>query len=110
SATARSVVLVGLVISVTVSTLLVKVVDEDPPGRPGWNLVWHDEFNDDALNQQYWNAQDAASPRNNELQYYTPHHLAVRGGHLRLTSDRGGYRDRLFTSAAVDTYEKFAFT
>ena len=107
----RSVLVVGLVISVAlVSTLLVKLVDEDPPGRPGWNLVWHDEFNDDTLNPQYWNAQDAPSPRNDELQYYTPNQIAVQRGHLRLTSDREAYRDRLFTSAAVDTYEKFAFT
>ena len=107
----RSVVLVGLVISVAlVSTFVVKRMDDDPPGRPGWNLVWHDEFNDDTLNQQYWNSQDAVSPRNDELQYYTPNQIAVRRGHLRLTSDREAYRDRLFTSAAVDTYERFAFT
>ena len=93
-----------------ISTLVVKLVDADAPARPGWNLVWHDEFDGNALNQQKWNAQDAASPRNNELQYYTPSNIAVQRGHLRLTSDRVAYRDRLFTSAAVDTYDKFAFT
>lgn len=111
SAAERSVVLVSLLVSVAlVSTLVVNLVDADPPARPGWNLVWHDEFDGDTLNQQNWNAQDTTSPRNNELQYYTPNHIAVQQGRLRLTSDRGAYRDRLFTSAAVDTYDKFAFT
>ena len=111
SAAARSVVVVGLMVSVAlVSTLVVKLVDANAPARPGWSLIWHDEFEGDTLSQQKWNAQDAASPRNSELQYYTPNHIAVQRGRLRLTSDRGAYRDRLFTSAAVDTYDKFAFT
>jgi beta-glucanase (GH16 family) len=111
SAAKRPALLVGLAVSIAlVSTLVVKLVDSDPPSRPGWNLVWHDEFNGDTLNQQNWNAQDAATPRNNELQYYTPDHVAVQRDRVRLTSDREAYRDRLYTSAAVDTYDKFAFT
>jgi beta-glucanase (GH16 family) len=104
-------VVVGLaVILALVPTVVVKLMDSDPPARHGWKLIWHDEFNDDTLNQQNWNARDTASPRNNELQYYTPSHIAVQRGRLRLNSDRGAYRDRLFTSAAVDTYDKVAFT
>jgi beta-glucanase (GH16 family) len=85
-------------------------MDADAPARPGWSLVWQDEFSGDTVNHRNWNTQDAASPRNGELQYYTPDLIAVRRGHLRLTSDRIAYHDRPFTSAAVDTYDKFAFT
>lgn len=78
--------------------------------RAGWVLRWQDEFDGDGLDWFRWNAQDAPSPRNHELQYYTPNEVDVAGGRLRLSSHRTSFRDRDFTSGAVDTYGKFAFT
>ena len=78
--------------------------------RPGWTLILQDEFSDEVLDDRVWNAEDLPSPRNNELQYYTPDLLAVRDGHLRLTSERTARGGRPFSSAAVDTYGKFSFT
>lgn len=101
-----------LAVAVAVGGLVVvRAGEEEPPvGRPGWSLRWHDEFDGDGLDRSRWNAQDAPSPRNHELQYYTPDEVAVSGGLLRLSSHRAAFRERAYTSGAVDTYGKFSFT
>ena len=78
--------------------------------RPGWTLILQDEFGDERLDDQVWNVEDLPSPRNHELQYYTPDLVTVGDGHLRLTSERLGRGGRPFSSGAVDTYGKFSFT
>jgi beta-glucanase (GH16 family) len=78
--------------------------------RAGWTLLWQDEFQEESLDWFRWNAQDVPSPRNHELQYYTPNEVRVSDGHLRLSSHRAAFGDRAFTSGAVDTYGKFSFT
>jgi beta-glucanase (GH16 family) len=77
--------------------------------EPGWRLVFHDEFDGGQLDQDAWNAQDLPSPRNNELQHYSPELVSVGDGRLRLTSEQVARGGRPFSSAAVDTYGKFAF-
>jgi beta-glucanase (GH16 family) len=95
---------------VVVAVVVVRVVEERQMEREGWALRWQDEFEKDGLDWFRWNAQDVASPRNNELQYYTPNEVRVQDGQLRLSSHRAGFRDRAFTSGAVDTHGKFSFT
>lgn len=74
-----------------------------------WKLIWQDDF--DSWDPGHWNAQNLASPRNQEWQHYTPDNVSVAGGRLRLTSRRNTpVGDRTFTSGAVDTYGKFSFT
>lgn len=102
--------LAAAVTMVVVAVVVVRVVEERQMEREGWALRWQDEFDADGLDWFRWNAQDVASPRNNELQYYTPNEVQVRDGHLRLSSHRAGFRDRAFTSGAVDTHGKFSFT
>lgn len=75
----------------------------------GWHLVWSDDFGGTSLAGK-WNAEDIASPRNHELEYYVPQNVSVGGGDLTLTSRRQPYRGLGYTSAAVDTYRKFSFT
>jgi beta-glucanase (GH16 family) len=77
--------------------------------EPGWRLIFHDEFDGDRLDQDAWNAQDLPSPRNNELQHYSPDLVTVGDGRLRLSSARAPRGGRSFSSAAVDSYGKFAF-
>lgn len=88
----------------------VRAFEEHQVERAGWVLRWSDEFDGDGLDWFRWNAQDAVSPRNHELQYYTPNEVSTVRGRLRLSSHRAGFRDRAFTSGAVDTYGKFSFT
>lgn len=78
--------------------------------RPGWTLVLQDEFGGDSLDEQIWNAEDLPSPRNHELQHYTPVLVGVGDGRLRLSSERVPRGGRPFSSGAVDTYGKFSFT
>jgi len=78
--------------------------------RPGWKLILQDEFRGESLDNRVWNAEDLTSPRNNELQYYTPDLVTVGNGNLRLSSTRTGRGGQPFSSAAVDTYGKFSFT
>jgi beta-glucanase (GH16 family) len=100
----------GAALMLIVGIAVVRVVEERQVERDGWTLRWQDEFDGDGLDWFSWNAQDLASPRNHELQYYTPNEVRVADGQLRLSSSRASFRDRGFTSGAVDTYGKFSFT
>lgn len=106
----RLLALVAAVALVVTGVLVVRAVEERRMQREGWVLRWQDEFDGDALDWFRWNAQDVASPRNRELQYYTPNEVRVDGGHLRLSSHPAAFRGRAFTSGAVDTHGKFTFT
>lgn len=77
---------------------------------PGWEPVWEDDFSGTTLDAARWNVQDAASPRNAELQYYTPDNVEVRDGRLRLTARREDRHGRAYTSGAVDTFGKVSLT
>lgn len=63
-----------------------------PPELPGWNLAWHDEFNDDSLNRESWSAEvfSGYGDGNGELACLTdrPENLEVRGGYLTLRAQR----------------------
>ncbi len=100
----------ALLLAVLAAVVAVRAGEERRVERDGWTLRWQDEFDGDALDWFRWNAQDVRSPRNQELQYYTPNEVRVEDGHLRLSSHRASFRERAFTSGAVDTYGKFSFT
>ncbi|HEX8507940.1 MAG TPA: glycoside hydrolase family 16 protein [Propionibacteriaceae bacterium] len=76
----------------------------------GWNLLFSEDFDASSLDPGRWNAQDLPSPRNNELQYYAPKNIEVDRSQLRLTAERERFRGRDYSSAAVDTHNKFSFT
>lgn len=89
-------------------------VGEDVPQLEGYNLLWHDEFDGDALDMDVWNCE----PRqpgwtNNELQEYTTseENVFVRDGKLVLkaikTADEHG-KD-YYTSGKVTTHKKKDF-
>ena len=89
---------------------MVEVQQEVSGYRPGWTLVLDDDFDGDVLDGTVWNVQDLPSPRNDELQHYVPHDVRLGDGRLRLESRREAWGGRSYTSAAVDTYGKFAVT
>src|SRR5262249_42578778 len=74
---------------------------------PSWHMIWNDEFGGNQLDQHKWNAENIASPRNNELEYYIPRNVSVHNGHLSIISKHEAYQGQDYTSAAVDTYQKF---
>lgn len=75
-----------------------------------WILVFHDDFNGDAVDTKTWNIEDWASRRNNELQYYHPDEVYVDNGYLILRSRPGEHGGRQYTSGAVNSKDKFEFT
>lgn len=63
--------------------------DTYDPGN-GWVLVWSDEFDKDALDENIWTRQKMRYPYNNELQQYTgdPDTAYVENGYLVLKATR----------------------
>ena len=78
------------------------------PQLKGWYLIWHDEFNGDAVDESKWDVEDAALVKNKELQYYTPEDVYVHDGLLTLRSQKRDMGGRHYTSGLVETKGKFA--
>lgn len=101
--------LFGVIVLVTAMTMQGSA-GARPAQRASWHMIWSDEFGGTTLNAHKWNAEYIASPRNNELEYYIPRNVELHGGHLSLISKHESYQGQEYTSAAVDTYQKFSFT
>jgi len=74
---------------------------------PGWELVWHDEFNGDSLDTTKWSIQVHWPWKNGEKQYYVTDAVSVSGGFLIIESEERYYRGYNYTSGRVDTMGKF---
>ena len=80
------------------------------PSLNGYELVFSEEFEGNALNSQAWNVEvDGNGGGNNELQYYSPNNVAVADGALRITARRESANGRSFTSGRINTMGKVAF-
>jgi len=79
-------------------------------------LVWSDEFDQPFFSTDKWNietvAPDNGSWYNGELQYYTdkPDNISVQNGLLKITAKREDFSGKLYTSARINTQDKFEFT
>ncbi|MFP5438188.1 MAG: family 16 glycosylhydrolase [Bacteroidia bacterium] len=88
---------------------------QDPNGTPDpsyTTLKWSDEFNTDgAPDASKWNMETGNNNGwgNNELQYYRPENAAVSGGTLKITAKRESYNNFNFTSARMQTHNKYDF-
>ena len=85
----------------------------DDGARPGWKLVWNDEFNGAAgspPDSTKWTPHVGGKNPNNELEYYTnrPTNLHLDGnGNLLITALRESFMGASYTSARIDTAGKF---
>ncbi len=75
----------------------------------GWELIWNDEFDQSPLNRNKWTAENWASEKNNELQFYKPDNIAIENGILKIESRKENFNGRLYTSGAMHTKDKFSF-
>lgn len=88
---------------------------QDPYGTPDpsyTNLVWQDEFNvDGAPDATKWNMETGNNNGwgNNELQYYRPENATVSGGTLKITAKRESFSGYAYTSARMQTHNKYDF-
>ncbi len=83
-------------------------------GRPGWNLVWNDEFDgpkDSAVDGSKWTLTNKGDGfGNNELEFYrngTSNAALDGNGFLVITAKKESYMNRSYTSAKLDTQGKF---
>ncbi len=88
-----------------------------PINRPGWTLVWHDEFNGrtgTAPAKTRWRYNSGCSGwGNNELECYTRRIKNVRKdgrGHLEIVGRREAYRGHRYTSGRILTKGLFTRT
>lgn len=79
------------------------------PSIEGWELIWHDEFEDHALNRSKWTTENWAAEKNNELQFYTPQNIMLENGLLKIVSEKESFEGREYTSGALHTKNKFSF-
>jgi len=76
------------------------------PDVPGWELLWHDEFDSTRLDADHWEALDRKDSYNNEKQYYLPGQVSVHDGRLRLTATSEPIDGKLYRSGLVRTWEE----
>lgn len=94
---------------------LVTVVNE-PVGPTGSRtLVWSDEFDADKLDPETWYFESGDGGQygltgwgNNELQWYLPDNAALADGKLVITAEREAANGYDFTSARINTRDRFA--
>lgn len=74
--------------------------------RPGWTLVWHDEFEGESLDLANWTYDlGGGGWGNNELEYYTnrPENARLENGFLVIEARAERYLHRNYTSARLKT-------
>ena len=78
--------------------------------RPGWDLVFADEFNGPtaAVDTTKWNVDDGPNAANNELQWYSRDNVFVENGNLVLKSEPRWINGYQFASGKVTTAGKFS--
>lgn len=76
-----------------------------PISYNGYTLVWHDEFNGNALSADW--TYDIGTGNggwgNNELQYYTNQNAIVSGGVLQITAKQEAMGGQSYTSSRIKT-------
>ena len=79
----------------------------------GYNLVWNDEFNGNALDTTKWDFDIGGNGwGNNELEYYTnrEENVYLSGGILHIRALKENYEGKEYTSARILTKRKYEFT
>ena len=72
----------------------------------GWNLVWHDEFDGDAIDEANWTYDlGAGGWGNGEAQFYTdrPENARLENGMLVIEARQERYEESYYTSARLKT-------
>ncbi len=84
---------------------------------PGWQLVWHDEFDGDSVDTSKWSFQIGTGPPegpvdwgNNELEYYREENAEVHDGALHVIAKRENFGNKQYTSARLRTKGKGDWT
>lgn len=96
------------------------IVADNLPVTPGdpqsWTLVWSDEFDAAQLDPETWFFESGDGSQygipgwgNNELQWYLEDSAELRDGKLVITARQESVEGRNYTSARLNTRDRFAF-
>lgn len=87
------------------------------PDPARYTLGFHDEFDGDFLNEEYWSYQIGTGKEygidgwgNQEAQSYQKENITVKDGRLLITAKKENKDGREYTSGRIRTYQKVAFT
>lgn len=84
-----------------------------PASYDGYTLTWADEFNEETLNETFWNVQlgdgcpDLCGWGNAELQYYTDENITFTEGNMVITAKKESRGSKAYTSSRINTEGKF---
>jgi beta-glucanase (GH16 family) len=82
------------------------LADSSELRRPGWTLVWHDDFDGPALDVTKWVRETGGDGwGNGELQFYTDRreNARIASGYLVIEARREKFADRDYTSGRLKT-------
>jgi len=106
----------GPVSNVNISNPTLVREDNNPIGANGMTLVWSDEFDAAQLDPELWFFESGDGSQyglngwgNNELQWYEPDSAQLNGGLLVITARNESSNGRDYTSARINTRDRFAF-
>lgn len=92
-------------------------IENENPNPKKYKLNWHDEFDGNSLNMNYWSYQEGDGSQygipgwgNSEQQYYSQDNVSVNNGALKITVRRENKGGKAYTSARIRTANKVAFT
>lgn len=92
-------------------------IENENPNPKKYKLNWHDEFDENSLNMNYWSYQEGDGSQygipgwgNSEQQYYSQDNVSVNNGALKITARRENKGGKAYTSARIRTANKVAFT
>jgi uncharacterized repeat protein (TIGR01451 family) len=85
--------------------------------KPGWTLIFDDEFDGTTLNTAvwepcipWWDPNNCTTEDNSELELYLPDNAYMDGsGHLMLKVEKKDVGGRNYVSGMVDSYNSFSF-
>jgi beta-glucanase (GH16 family) len=91
-------------------------LDVDSADPTSWTLVWSDEFDAGQLDPEVWFFESGDGSQygipgwgNNELQWYLPDSAELRDGMLVITARQEAVGGKNYTSARINTRDRFAF-
>jgi beta-glucanase (GH16 family) len=106
------------VVNVNIDNPTLTVADNlDVSGDPqSWTLVWSDEFDAAQLDPEVWFFENGDGSQyeipgwgNNELQWYLEDSAELRDGMLVITAREESVAGKNYTSARINTRDRFAF-
>jgi beta-glucanase (GH16 family) len=92
----------------TKSTTVVSPVTPVSTAPANYTLIWSDEFNGTAIDASKWTMETGNLNVNNEKEYYQAANATVTNGNLVITAKKESVGGQPYTSARMNTLNKFS--